>query len=192
MKRNLLIILANGESKRIQYNKNNLFIKNNILIDHYIKNIFNKKNYEKIYINNKIKIYINIPDIIYNIGPIGAIYSIIKYLKKKKNLLLLPIDNIIISYKFINIFFKWKKKYKIIIYKNNFFPMLLKINYKKYEIIKIKNSNNSIIKFINSKNTKKIIYKTRKKLLININYNIIWIKIKYILEQKNNFIFKNN
>ncbi len=112
MKRNLLIILANGESKRIQYNKNNLFIKNNILIDHYIKNIFNKKNYEKIYINNKIKIYINIPDIIYNIGPIGAIYSIIKYLKKKKNLLLLPIDNIIISYKFINIFFKWKKNIK--------------------------------------------------------------------------------
>ena len=70
--------------------------------------------------------------------------------------------------------------------------MLLKINYKKYEIIKIKNSNNSIIKFINSKNTKKIIYKTRKKLLININNKNIWIKIKYILEQKNNFIFKNN
>ena len=75
-----IIILANGQSKRMLYNKSLFFIKKKTLIEH-IK-IFFKKNI-KIYVNSNIKIYNNIPDLIKNIGPISALYTVIKYFKKK-------------------------------------------------------------------------------------------------------------
>lgn len=192
MKNNIVIILASGKSKRMIFKKTNLFIKKDIIIEHYKKYIK-----QKTYINSKIKIYNNIPDIIPNIGPVGALYTTIKYIQKNTNILLLSIDMPIISKKIIKLLYNWKKKYKIINYNKINFPNLIQMNKKNYENL---NKNIKIYEYIKKKisvqnfikkiKRKKIFYKIRKKLFTNINNKKIWINIKKIIEKENKFIFQ--
>ncbi|QQG46984.1 MAG: hypothetical protein HYZ30_00920 [Candidatus Azosocius agrarius] len=200
MQYNFIIILANGTSKRMNYNKSNIFIKNNLLINHYKYYIVEKIKSNNIYINSNIKLYLNIPDIIFNIGPMGALYTIItyfNYLKKSRKILLLTIDMPIISKKILKFLYTWKNKYKIILYSNTQFPILMQLNYKKndflynnFAINKYNFRNNSIKNFIKSKKAKILFYKIRKKLLLNINNKTIWIIIKKLLEKNDKFKFQ--
>lgn len=193
---NIIIILSNGKSIRMNYKKENLFIKGNILIKYYVNYIIKNIKNKKLYVNTNTKIYNNIPDIIKNIGPIGALYTIKKFFltqnlyKKINTILLISIDNPIISNKTIKLLYSWKKKYEIIMYnKINFFNIIQINNKILKKNIQIKKKK-SLIEIMKISKKKIINNKIRKNLLININNKKTWMIIKNILESKNEFNFK--
>lgn len=137
-------------------------------------------------VSGKYKNFNCITDIKFNIGPINLFYKIIyyKYIFKEKYILIITIDSINITYKYLySLIIKINNNYSYF-YNINFFPNLIYLSNNKKKLInkilKINNLQYKSILLLYKIILKKIIKNTyyNKYNFININNYLILFNIK--------------
>ena len=134
------LILIGGKSKRINYKKQNTFIKN-VTTQHIIQNTLHKIDVKNIFYSSKKKIQhpFFIQDILNNKSPLIGIYSAIYYFLKKtnfQNTLITAIDMPLLTKKILLILINTNNTYNGSYFEHTQFPLKIKITKKNLLIIK--------------------------------------------------------
>ena len=175
------ILLAGGKSKRFKSNKALAKYKGEALIKRIANNL--NKHFINIYIvvDNKhkytfLKEYQLVEDIIPNKGPIGGIYTGLKYSNAKYNFVT-AVDMPLITGEYLKIVKNWNQGYDALVPKHNKKIEPLAGVYSKSCLKKLKKNLEtnklSVVKFIEEINSKKILTENlsiSKDIFCNVNY----------------------
>lgn len=135
------VVLAGGRSSRMGQDKALLSYKNNSLLDHAVS-LLNRAGIETVYISGQRENYTCIPDLSPGCGPVGAIYSVARYLRSRVDLhrsnlycLFIPVDMPLLTTSTLKALIDSKLASRAVCFEGYPFPLIVSINEFTYQLL---------------------------------------------------------